>query len=191
MGASHETGILFATADGGAADAVGAYPHGGAVMVSKNLPKWMQHYNGDIHHPTPAEVEKDFHREAKAAQDAINGKPDSSDTRDMHAALMAHYGAMTLDGKPTGGRLTALGNALSRIDWQRVFIFTARTIAVVFFAFLTYQYSQYFAAFGISALAFTGQFAIGIFFLVAILQSTNGLQILTAAFGMYLLVNSF
>ncbi|MEB4590508.1 hypothetical protein VSS37_05915, partial [Candidatus Thiothrix sp. Deng01] len=85
--------------------------------TDKRLPKWMQHAGGAIPHPTPEEVEKDFQREAQAAQDAINGKPDSKATRDMHAALMQHYGEMTLDGRPPagGGLMSAAATYLSRI----------------------------------------------------------------------------
>jgi hypothetical protein len=108
-------------------------------MSNKHLPLWLQHANGDIPTPTTAEVEKDFQREAKAAQDAINGKPDSKETRDMHAALMADYGSMTLDGKPTGGRMATLGNALSRIDWHKVFVRAVQALVLVAFLFAGFK----------------------------------------------------
>ncbi|MEB4590041.1 hypothetical protein VSS37_03525 [Candidatus Thiothrix sp. Deng01] len=114
-------------------------------MSKQHLPLWLQHANGDAPTPTPAEVKEDFQRERKAADDALTGKPDSAETKAMHAALMQHYGAMTLDGKPpaTGARLAA---AFARIDWKRVFI--VAVIVVNVFAVI-YGLSKIGAAFAI------------------------------------------
>jgi hypothetical protein len=57
----------------------------------------LQHHDGLTPAPTPEQVEADYQRELKAAQDAIDGKPDSPETRRQHEALMDYYGAMTLD----------------------------------------------------------------------------------------------
>jgi hypothetical protein len=164
-------------------------------MSNSNLPLWLQHHDGNIPHPTPEQVEADYQRELKAAQDAIDGKPDSKETKAMHAALMDYYGGMTLDGTPTAGQPTnaweALQGFLARVDWNTLFIRVARLLSAAALAFLTWQYSNYFQVFGVGAMAFIGQFAIGLFFMVSIMTSTNGLQILTASLGMYLLISSF
>jgi hypothetical protein len=102
---------------------------------------------------------------------------------------------MTLDGTPTAGRPTnaweALQGFLARVDWNTLFIRVARILSAAALAFLTWQYSNYFQVFGVGAMAFIGQFAIGLFFMASIMNSTNGLQILTAALGLYLLISSF
>jgi hypothetical protein len=69
-------------------------------MSNSNLPLWLQHHDGLTPAPTPEQVESDYQRELKAAQDAIDGKPDSKETKAMHAALMDYYGGMTLDDSP-------------------------------------------------------------------------------------------
>lgn len=82
-------------------------------------------------------------------------------------------------------------HSIDRINWQKVFIWTARALLAVALAAITYQYANYFSVFGIGALAFAGQFLIGLFFMLSSMYSRDGLQIITAAFGMYLLINSF
>lgn len=82
-------------------------------------------------------------------------------------------------------------NALERIDWQRVFIVTARLLVSIGMLFTAYQYFQYALFFGAGALVFIGQFLIGAFFAASVFYSRDGLQIMTAALGMYLLTNSF
>lgn len=84
-----------------------------------------------------------------------------------------------------------LMNALSRIDWQQVFVWASRLLAGAAVMFLTYRYSVYFLAFGVGALAMIGQFIVGLFFMFSMLNATSGLQVMTAAAGLYLLVNSF
>ncbi|EIJ35726.1 hypothetical protein [Thiothrix nivea] len=153
--------------------------------MSKDLPKWMQHANGDIPDPTPDEIAEDSELHHRLAFKWLNNIPLTPEEkrRDdaMWEAISTYYQGM--DGKAS--------SLLARVDWQKVFIVTARALAVLAVGALTFQYSKYFAAFGAGAIAFMGQFTMGIFFLVAILQSTNGLQIMTAALGLYLLVNSF
>lgn len=97
-------------------------------------------------------------------------------------------------GKPSPGKGTnggGLGNALSRVDWQKVFVRTASLMAVAAVAFLAFQYLGYFTVFGAGALAMIGQFTIGLFFMFSITNATSGLQVMTSALGMFLLVNSF
>ncbi|MEB4591230.1 hypothetical protein VSS37_09600 [Candidatus Thiothrix sp. Deng01] len=96
------------------------------------------------------------------------------------------------DQPPAGGGLmSAAATYLSRIDWQQVFVFAARSMAAAAVAYLTFQFARYFQYFGVGALAMSGQFAISLFFLAVILNHTDGLRILTAALGLFLLVNSF
>ncbi|MEB4590777.1 hypothetical protein VSS37_07285, partial [Candidatus Thiothrix sp. Deng01] len=64
-----------------------------------------------------------------------------------------------------GGLMSAAATYLSRIDWQKVFVFAARSMAAAAVAFLTFQFCRYFQYFGAGALAMSGQFAIGVFFL--------------------------
>lgn len=98
----------------------------------------------------------------------------------------------TTNQPPAGDWLmSAAATYLSRIDWQQVFVFTARSMAAAAVAYLTYRYGVYFRYFGAGALAMSGQFAIGVFFLAVILNNTDGLRILTAALGLFLLFNSF
>jgi hypothetical protein len=80
---------------------------------------------------------------------------------------------------------------LIRWDWHKAFIRVARLLSAVAMAFLAWQYVNYFQVFGSSAIALVGQFAIGTFFMASIMNSTNGLQILTASLGLYLLISSF
>lgn len=98
-------------------------------------------------------------------------------------------------GKPmsgiNGGRMATLGNALSSIDWHRVFVWTATALGIAALGYLAIQYLGYFTVFGAGALAMVGQFAIGLFFMFSITNATSGLQIMTSALGMFLLVNSF
>lgn len=90
-----------------------------------------------------------------------------------------------------GGRLATLGNALSSIDWQRVFRITATVLSIAAVGLLTFQYANYISVFGAGALSMIGQFAIGLFFMFSVMNASNGLHIMTAATGLYLLVNSF
>lgn len=87
--------------------------------------------------------------------------------------------------------VSSLPAILGRIDWERVFILTARVLVSIGMLFTAYQYLQYSLFFGAGALAFIGQFLIGAFFVAVVFYTRDGLQILTAAAGMYLLANSF
>lgn len=87
--------------------------------------------------------------------------------------------------------VSSLPAILGRIDWERVFIITARVLVSIGMLFTAYQYFQYTMFFGAGALAFIGQFLIGAFFVAVVFYTRDGLQILTAAAGMYLLANSF
>ena len=78
-----------------------------------------------------------------------------------------------------------------RVDWQQVFVVTARLLVSIGLLITAYQYFQYTLFFGAGALAFIGQFLIGVFFAAVVFYTRDGLQIITAAAGMYLLISSF
>ena len=100
----------------------------------------------------------------------------------------AHIDAVrALQHSPDGYR----AHWLARIDWMRVFIVTARLLVSIGLLITAYQYFQYAMFFGAGAVAFIGQFLIGVFFAVVVFYTRDGLQILTAAAGMYLLTGSF
>ncbi|UOG93177.1 MAG: hypothetical protein L3K52_05445 [Candidatus Thiothrix sulfatifontis] len=88
----------------------------------------------------------------------------------------------------TVSSLTAI---LGRIDWERVFIITARVLVSIGMLFTAYQYFHYALFFGAGALAFIGQFLIGAFFVAVVFYTRDGVSIMTAAAGMFLLANSF
>ena len=87
--------------------------------------------------------------------------------------------------------MEALTGFLARVDWNAVFLATAKTLSLAAIAYLTYRYTGYFQAFGAGAIALIGQFLIGLFFLYSVLSGSDGKIILLSSLGMYLLVNSF
>ena len=149
-------------------------------IAGKDLPKWMQHANGDLPDPTPDEIAEDSELHHRLAFKWLNNIPLTPEEkrRDdaMWEAISTYYQG---------------GGKQSRVDWQKVFIWTARALLAVALAAIAIQYATYFSVFGTGALAFAGQFLIGLFFMLSSMYSRDGLQILTAAIGMYLLVNSF
>lgn len=108
-----------------------------------------------------------------------------SDTRLLRdcerEALHHHQGAAEMPSSPSG----------SPIDWNLVFITSARFMNVVAMGFVTFQFGRYFQYFGLEAIAFIGQYLIGGFFTYAVLTSEDGMKLLLSSFGMYLLLNSF
>lgn len=80
---------------------------------------------------------------------------------------------------------------LARVDWQCVYIVTARFLISVGMLAVTYQLSIYLTYFGAAAIALLGQYLIGVFFTVAAFSTEHSGQLMTAAVGMYLLVNTF
>lgn len=110
--------------------------------------------------------------------------------RNANAGSVSHWKTET-DYTPTKGGLSDLAHWLARIDWMRVFIVTARVLVSIGLLITAYQYFQYTLFFGAGALAFIGQFLIGVFFAVVVFYTRDGLQIITAAAGMYLLTSSF
>ncbi|OQX15725.1 MAG: hypothetical protein BWK73_05820 [Thiothrix lacustris] len=87
--------------------------------------------------------------------------------------------------------MEALTAFLARVDWNLVFQVTARVLVSIGMLFTAYQYLQYTLFFGAGALAFIGQFLIGVFFVAVVFMTSDDLHIMTAALGMYLLANSF
>lgn len=77
------------------------------------------------------------------------------------------------------------------INWRRVFIMTARTLMTAALLFATFQYAMYIDFFGVNAIALIGQYLIGLFLWAVSFHTTDDLQIITAAVGMYLFANSF
>lgn len=152
-----------------------------SAYASKDLPKWLQHANGDIPDPTPEEIEAD-RLESEKALEYFNkhGKWDAK-SADGLDALNAYYSSM---GQPEG-------NWLARVDWNLVFVVVARFMSAVAMAFVTFQFGRYFQHFGPEAIAFIGQYLIGCFFLYAVLTSEDSVKLLSGSFGMYLLLNSF
>lgn len=150
-------------------------------MSSKDLPMWMRHFHGDVPDPTPEEIAADREWTERVVDKKMNGIPltpeEQAKDDAMFEAIMDFYGG----GDPK----------YERIDWQQVFVFTARSMAAAAVAYLAFQFARYFQYFGVGALAMSGQFAISLFFLAVILNHTDGLRILTAALGLFLLVNSF
>lgn len=80
---------------------------------------------------------------------------------------------------------------LARIDWQCVYTVTARFLISVGMLAITYQLSIYLTYFGAAAIALLGQYLIGVFFTLSAFASGHSGQLMTAAVGMYLLVNTF
>ncbi|OQW99207.1 MAG: hypothetical protein BWK73_50845 [Thiothrix lacustris] len=80
---------------------------------------------------------------------------------------------------------------LDRVDWNKAFIRVAIAMNAVGVLYVGYVYSIYAAYFGVSALAFIGQFLIGLFFLNVVVSNTDGLQVMLASVGMFILANSF
>ena len=80
---------------------------------------------------------------------------------------------------------------LDRVDWNKAFIRVAIGMNAVGILYVGYIYSAYIAYFGYSALAFIGQFLIGLFFLNVVVSNTDGLQVMLASVGMFILANSF
>jgi hypothetical protein len=91
----------------------------------------------------------------------------------------------------TANAMGALTAFLARVDWNLVFQVTARVLVSIGLLITVYQYFQYTLFFGAGALAFIGQFLIGVFFAAVVFYSNEGLPIITAAAGMYLLTSSF
>ena len=101
------------------------------------------------------------------------------------AALRSNH-TSALDS--TVSSVTAL---LDRVDWNKAFIRVAIALNAVGVLYVGYLYSLYVAYFGYSALAFIGQFLIGLFFLNVVVSNTDGLQVMLASVGMFILANSF
>jgi hypothetical protein len=80
---------------------------------------------------------------------------------------------------------------LDRVDWNKAFIRVAIALNAVGMLYVGYVYGIYAAYFGVSALAFAGQFLIGLFFMACVASSTDGLQVMLASVGMFILANSF
>ena len=80
---------------------------------------------------------------------------------------------------------------LDRVDWNKAFIRVAIVLNAVGILYVGYVYSIYAAYFGYSALAFIGQFLIGIFFMNVVVSNPDGLQVMLASVGMFILANSF
>ena len=80
---------------------------------------------------------------------------------------------------------------LDRVDFNKLFIRVAIAMNAVGVLYVGYLYSLYVAYFGYSALAFIGQFLIGIFFMNVVVSNPDGLQVMLASVGMFILANSF
>jgi hypothetical protein len=87
--------------------------------------------------------------------------------------------------------MEALTAFLARVDWNLVFQVTASVLVSIGLLITAYQYFQYTMFFGTGALVFIGQFLIGVFFAAVVFYSNDGLSIITAVAGMYLLTSSF
>jgi hypothetical protein len=105
-----------------------------------------------------------------------------------NAALTAlrSNGAALLDST-----VSSANALLDRVDWNKAFIRVAIVLNAVGVLYVGYVYSIYAAYFGVSALAFIGQFLIGLFFMACVVSSTDGLQVMLASIGMFILANSF
>jgi hypothetical protein len=155
-----------------------------------NLPLWLQHHTGMVDTLTPEMVEAEL-KENHNPDEPFDKWFDRTGHK-QHESLMDYYYAMDkAAGVEPDTQFKALKGFLARIDWHKVFIRVARVLSAVAMAFLVWQYVNYFQVFGSSAIALVGQFAIGTFFMASIMNSTNGLQILTASLGLYLLISSF
>lgn len=87
--------------------------------------------------------------------------------------------------------MTQMLEQWQNINWRRVFIMTTRSLMTVALLFATLQYAMYVDYFGVNAIALIGQYLIGAFLWAVSFHTTDDLQIITAAIGMYLFVNSF
>lgn len=91
----------------------------------------------------------------------------------------------------TGNALEALTAFLERVDWNKVFIRAAIAMNAAGLLYVSSNFLIYARYFGFSSLAFVGQLLIGLFFLMTVWSTTDGLRIMIASIGMYILANSF
>lgn len=86
---------------------------------------------------------------------------------------------------------TTLSALLDRVDWNKLFIRAAIALNAAGFLYVLSTFLFYAHYFGFSALAFLGQLLIGLFFMATVLSTEDGLRIMMASIGMYILANSF
>lgn len=92
---------------------------------------------------------------------------------------------------PCPQQRVTIADRIAAVDWQRVYAVTARFLISVGMLAVTYQLSLYLTYFGTAAIALTGQYLIGVFFTIAAFSTEHSGQLMTAAIGMFLLVNTF
>jgi hypothetical protein len=87
--------------------------------------------------------------------------------------------------------VSTLSALVDRVDWNKLFIRAAIALNAVGFLYVLSTFLFYAHYFGFSALAFLGQLMIGVFFLMTVWSTTDGLRVMIASIGMYILANSF
>lgn len=122
----------------------------------------------------------------------IKISPAKLEKADGYAGFIGNIAELLVTGVTTFSLLPSLFRHVSDFAVKYdVFVISARTLVSIGMLFAAYQYFQYTLFFGAGALAFIGQFLIGAFFVAVVFLTRDGLPIMTAALGMYLLVNSF
>lgn len=87
--------------------------------------------------------------------------------------------------------MEALTAFLARVDWNKLFLRAAIALNAAGLLYVSSNFLIYARYFGFSSLAFVGQLLIGLFFLMTVWSTTDGLRIMIASIGMYILANSF
>ena len=109
-----------------------------------------------------------------------------SASEQAHINAVRSYHHTSLDS--TVSTLSAL---VDRVDWNKLFLRAAIALNAVGFLYVLSTFLFYAHYFGFSALAFLGQLMIGVFFLMTVWSTTDGLRVMMASIGMYILANSF
>lgn len=87
--------------------------------------------------------------------------------------------------------VSTLSALVDRVDWNKLFLRAAIALNAAGFLYVLSTFLFYAHYFGVSALAFLGQLMIGVFFLMTVWSTTDGLRVMMASIGMYILANSF
>ena len=110
----------------------------------------------------------------------------------LSASEQAHINAVRSYHHPSlDSTVSTLSALVDRVDWNKLFIRAAIALNAVGFLYVLSTFLFYAHYFGVSALAFLGQLMIGLFFLMTVWSTTDGLRVMMASIGMYILANSF
>lgn len=107
----------------------------------------------------------------------------------LSASEQAHINAVR--SYQQGSMANTVSTLLDRVDWNKLFIRAAIALNTAGFLYVSSTFLFYAHYFGFSSLAFLGQLLIGLFFLMTVWSTTDGLRIMMASIGMYILANSF